>query len=372
MTAQTTQAAPATAKAAPFRKGTQPTNLATGYSQSVVMTTATQQLPTWQLPTSNILRGVFLEVKGTTSGNSATVAYASADAPLNVFSTVNFMDNTGNSIVGSFDSFTLATICKYGGYDSSADMRASAVYSATVGAGATAGSFNMVFRIPVEVVNRTGMGSLENTSSNSPLQLQLTLNASTALFSTAPTTLPTVSVSATLGGYWQGPPSNAAQAPQGFGTTSYWQRGTSNALNGSQNWTLPNVGQGVPHRNWIFLNYATGGARSDADFPTNPQINFRGNILRQSSQNLWKDEMSKNYGYYNTTIDAANGLDTGVYVQAFNRDFNLEPGSDYGNGYLNTAVGDPITIIGQWNASSTLYNLNNFIVPKGGPLATAA
>jgi hypothetical protein len=74
---QQTNAAPAAAaqvKQAPFRKGTQPTLLATGYTQTLTMTTAAQQLPTWQLPTSNILRNVFLEVKGTTAGNSATVA----------------------------------------------------------------------------------------------------------------------------------------------------------------------------------------------------------------------------------------------------------------------------------------------------------
>ena len=337
MTQQTNAPAPAaTAKAGPFRKGTQPTILATGYTQTVTMTTAAQQLPTWQLPTSNILRGVALEVKITASGNAATVAYASADAPLNIFSTVNFMDNTGTSIVGSFDSFTLAVVMKYGGYDSSADMRASAVYSATTGSGATAGSANMVFRIPVEVVNRTGFGSLENTSSNSPLQLQLTLNASGNIYSTAPTTLPSVSVTASLLGYWQGPPSTAAQAPANFGTTSYWQRGTSNGLNGSQNYTLPNVGLGLPQRMWVYLNYASGAARSDADFPTTLQINFRGNILRQSSQNLWADEMSRNYGYTATSKDTANGLDTGVYVQNFNRDFGLEPGADYGNGWMST------------------------------------
>lgn len=361
--AQAANAAPA--KQGPFRKGTQPTTLATGYVQTVTMTTATQQLPTWQLPTSNILRCIYLEVKGTTSGNAATVAFNTPDAPLNIFSTVNFMDNTGTSIVGSFDSYALSVVQKYGGYDFSADMRSSAVYSASTGSGSTAGSFNMVFRIPVEVVSRTGFGSLENTSSNSPLQLQLVLNSSSAIYSTAPTSLPSVTVTASLGGYWQGPPSNAAQAPANFGTTSYWQRGTTTGLNGSMNYTLPNVGLGLPQRNWIYMNYATGGARSDTAFPSTLQVNFRGNILKQSSQNLWKDEMSHMYGYNSTTLDSIDGLDTGVYVIPFNRDFGLQPGADAMSGWMNTAVGDPITLIGSWGASSTLYNLNNFVNVKG-------
>jgi len=364
--------APAAQKQGAFRQGTQPTVLATGYSQSLALTTAAQPLPTWQLPTSNILRCVYLEVKGTVSGNSATVAYASADAPLNVFSTVNFTDNTGTSIVGSFDSFTLSVVQKYGAYDFSGDVRNNAVYSATSGSGATAGSFNVVYRLPVEVVHRTGFGSLENTSSNSPLQLQLTLNSSSAIYSTAPTTLPTISVTASLGGYWAGPPSNAAQAPANFGTTQYWQRGTTTGLDGSMNITLPNVGLSLLHRTWIYMNYASGGARSDADFPSPLQVNFRGNILTQMSQNLWKDQMSRDYGYSNATLDAANGLDTGVYVIPFSKDFVNSPGADVGTGWLSTAIGDPVTLIGQWNGSSTLYNLNNFINVKGAAVPQSA
>jgi hypothetical protein len=372
MTQQTATAAPnASGAPAPqaqgaFRQGTQPTVLATGYNQTVTMTTATQNLPVWQLPTSNILRCIYLEVKGTTTSNAATVAFNTPDAPLNIFSTVNFIDNTGTSIVGSFDSYTLSVIQKFGGYDFSSDMRNSAVYSAQTGvASGSGGSFNMVFRIPVEVVARTGFGSLENTSSNSPLQLQLTLNSSTAIYTTAPTTLPTVTVTASLGGYWAGPPSNAPQAPKNFGTTQYWQRGTTTGLNGSMNMTLPNVGLSLMHRNWIFMNYATGGARSDTDFPNPLQVNFRGNILTQQSQNLWKDFMSHAYGYTNVTQDAANGLDTGVYVIPFNADFVLKPGADTGTGWLSTAIGDPVTLIGSWGGSSTLYNLNNFINIKG-------
>ena len=368
----TQPAAKAPAAQGAFRKGTQPTALATGFSQTLTMTTATQQIQTWQLPTSNILRCIYLEVKLTTSGNSATVAFNTPDAPLNIFSTVNFMDNTGTSIVGSFDSYTLAVVQKYGGYDSSSDMRASAVYSATTGSGSTGGSANMVFKIPVEIVSRTGFASLENTSSNSPLQLQLVLNSSSAVYSTAPTTLPSVAITATLGGYWAGPPSNAAQAPQNFGTTSFWQRGTSTGLNGSMNYTLPNVGLGLPMRSWVYLNYATGGARSDADFPNPLQVNFRGNILKQYSQNLWADEMSRSYGYTSTTKDTANGLDTGVYVIPFNQDFTRKPGDDSGNGWLNTATGDPVTLIGSWGGSSTLYNLNNFLNIKGAAGAPAS
>lgn len=367
----TTAAPPKPAASAPpvgpFRGGTQPTVLSTGYVQTVTMTAATQDLPQWQIPPSNILRCVFLEVVATAAGNAATVVFA-GDAPKNTFSTVNFADAGGTSIVGSFDSYTLATVQKYGGYARNADPANNAVYSATAGSGGSGGSYTIVYRIPVEVVSRTGIGSLQNQSTNSPLTLSLTLNSSTNIYSTAPTTLPTVVVTARLGGYWKGSNAAAAQAPTAFGTTSYWNRTSIQALNGASQFQLPNIGLGNPLRAMLFLNYATGAARSGTAFPTSIEVDFRGNKLLQIDQTLWKFLMSEAYGF-NAAIDTANGLDTGVFAIPFNADFGLEVGAELGNGYLSTNVGDSIQLVGSWNASSTLYELVNFLAVKGAPSA---
>lgn len=367
-------AKPGTQQAAPmgpFRSGTQPTVLATGYVQSKALTTATQDLPQWQIPPSNIMRCIYLEVQAAATGNSATVAF-NGDAPLNVFSTVNFADAGGTSIVGSFDSYTLGIVQKWGGYAANADPRANSQYSVTTGSGSTGGSFTLVLRIPVEIVSRTGIASLQNQSTNSPLTLSLTLNSSTNIYSTAPTALPTVTVTARLGGYWRGSNASAAQTPNAFGTTSYWNRTSIQALNGASQFQLPNLGLGNPLRNLVFLNYATGGARSDADFPSSIEIDFRGNKLLQIDQLLWKFLMSEAFDYWQTTQDTANALDTGVYVIPFNQDFALQPGAELGNGYLSTNVGDAIQLIGTWAASSTLYELVNFLAVKGAPSSIQA
>lgn len=350
----------------PFRSGTQPTVLATGYVQSLTISTATQDYPQWQIPPSNIMRCIFLEVSATTSGNTATTAFQ-GDAPLNIFSTVNFADAGGTSIVGSFDSYTLAMVMKYGGYSANGDPRGNAVYSTTTGTSGSGGSFNVVFRIPVEVVSRTGVGSLANQSTNSPLTLSLTLNTSANVWSTAPTTLPSVKVTARLGGYWKGDNAGASQTPTAFGTTSYWNRASITALNGASQFQLPNIGLGNPVRNLIFLNYATGAARNASDFPDPLEIDFRGNKLVQLSQNLWKYLMSEQYNLTSASLDVATGLDTAVFALPFNRDFGLFPGAELGNGYLSTNVGDAIQLVGTWNASSTLYELINFLAVKGAP-----
>lgn len=348
----------------PFRGGTQPTVRTTGYSQTVTLGAATQPLPDYQIAPTNILRTIFIEVTGTTSGNSASAAF-NLDAPLNILSTINFQDAGGTSIIGSFDSFTLAMAMKYFGYSENGDPRTNATYTATTGTGSTGGSFNIVFRIPVEAVHRTGIGSLQNQTTNSPMVLSATVNTEAAIYSTNPTTAPTVVVKYTLGGYWNGNNAAFAPAPKAFGSTQYINRASIVGLNGASQFQLPNNGLGNPVRNIMFLNYATGSTRSDADWPNPLQVTYKGNNLVQFGQNLWKSEMSEWFGLQGTTLDNGLGLDTGVYVLPFDNDFGLQPGAELGLGYLDTNLGDEIELIGSWGGSSTLYEVVNFIAVNG-------
>lgn len=355
-----------------FRKATQPTIGVSGsYNQSLTMTTATQNFPVWLLPPNNVLRGIALEVTGAVAGQGTSGVAFNADAPLNIFSTFNFTTAGGTAIVGSFDSYTAGIVQKWGGYARNSDPRKSSAYVTTTGNGATAGSFTEVFRIPVEIVGRSGFGSLSNTSTEAPLQLNLVLNTSAALYSTPPSVLPTVAVKGSLLGYWAGPSGRAT--PRNFGTTQFWNQQTYNALNGAQTYTLQAPpGMGNPHRTWVAINRAaSGGARSSADFPSPLNLTFRGNTLYQLDNLLWVDEMSRVFGY-DGALDAAGGCDTGVFVIPFNSDFTYSVGSETGNGYLETANGDPIGFNGTWNASSNLFWLVNFINVVGGQAVGSA
>src|SRR5215469_3205869 len=352
----------------PFRGGTQPTVIATGYTQTVTLSAATQALPTYQIKPTNLLRCIYIEVKATAAGNAATVAFQ-ADAPLNVFSSLNFADAGGTPVVGPFDSYALNAAMKYFGYFLNGDARQNAVFSATTGSGASGGSFTVVFRIPVEAVARTGLGALQNQSTNSPLTLDLTVNTSAAIYSTAPTAAPTIVTTLRLGGYWDGNNGAYSPTPKAFGSTQYVNRASIPALNGASQFQLPNVGLGNPVRNIAFLNYATGGARAGSGtFPDPFEIDFKGNRLRQSSILQWQYDMSEDWEL-SGAIDTGNGLDTGVFVQNFTKDFGTNPGAELGLGYLSTAVGDELQVIGTWGASSTLYELVNFVAVNGAPSA---
>lgn len=367
----TTPSAPNAAKApapvlAPFRAGTQPTYKPSGFSQSNIPGTTATQLPDYQIGPTNLLRGIDIEVAATASGNSATVAF-NGDMPLGALSTVNFQDSGGNSIVGSFDSYTLSMIMKYGGYwgGTRGDPRQSVVYSAVTGSGATGGSVNFVLRVPVEFVSRTGAGSLVNQTTQSPLTLSLTLTTSALIYSTAPTTVPSFVVTVDLLGYWKGSNPAANPAPKAAGTTQYWNRAAIQALNGAMDFYAPQLGLGNPIRMILMINYATGGARSSADFPSPLTVNYKGNLLFNRTYNQWKNLMSQWYGLTGATADTGPGLDTGVFVHPFNTDFADSVGNELMLSYLNTEVGDAVELVGTWNASSTLYWVMNYLGVNG-------
>lgn len=359
-----------TAKApvlAPFRGGTQPTYKPSGFTQSNIPGTTATELPDYQIGPTNLLRAIDIEVSATAAGNAATVAF-NGDMPLGALSTVNFQDSGGNSIVGSFDSYTLAVgIMKYGGYapGTAGDPRQSVVYKATTGSGSSGGSFNFVLRIPVEFIQRTGAGSLVNQTTQSPLTLSLTLTTSALIYSTAPTTVPAVVVTVDLLGYWKGSNAAANPEPKIAGTTQYWNRSTVQALNGAMDFYAPQVGIGNPIRTLVLLNYATGGARSSTNFPSPLTVNYKGNLLFNRSLNQWQNEMTRWFTVTGATADTGPGLDTGVFVQPFATDFGKDVGAELMLSYLGTEVGDAIEIIGSWGASCTLYWLVNYLGVDG-------
>lgn len=367
-----------------FRANTQPTIKRPGTNLAGVTATIGTSavfgaaLADTQIPPTTLLRCIYIEVNfNVASGNAATVVFQ-PDAPLNVFSNVNFHDAQGTSIVGPFDSFTLAMAQKWFGFVNNADPTTSAVYSVTSGAGATGGSFTVVFRIPVEVVNRTGVGAQINTDTQSPLVLSLSVNTAAAIYSTAPTAAAvfTPNVIVSFGGYWnQSGNPNSFATPTAVGTLNYVNWTNYTGLNGQQQFQLSNIGLGNSVANILFVNRdTTSKARSDADFAPTVQIAYRGNVLGQFSQLLWKHLMSEAYEAPNFTQDAGLGavapsateaLNQGVYNLWFNQDFNFQPGNTLFYGLLNTAVGDSIELTASWAASSILYEVINFLAVSG-------
>ena len=371
--------APEPAIAMAFRSQTQPTLKRPGTALQAVVAAIPTPLTDIQIPPTVLLRCIYMEVTCVTAANAATVVFQ-PDAPANAFATVNFHDAQGTAIVGGFDSFVLSMAQKWFGFVNNADPMQSAVYSVTAGVGGgLGGSFTIVYRIPVEVVSRTGVGSQINTDTQSPLVLSLTINSTSAIYSTAPTTPGTVTVIVSYGGYWnQSGNPNSFATPTAVGSLNYINWTNYTGLAGQQQFQLGNIGLGNSVLNILFINRLTAGAaRSDSGFANPLQIAYRGNVIGSFSELIWKHLMSEAYAYGNPVLDAGlganaalglsgvGGLNQGVYNLPFNADFTSDPGNTLFYGMLNTAVGDSIELTGSWATSSTLYEIINFLAISG-------
>ena len=365
-------------QAAPFRAGTFRTLSSDGYQVSQTLGASAVQLTPYSPSPNSYIRGIWIQAVNTASGNSATVAF-NGDAPWIAYQSVIFQDANEKPIVGPFDGYTLMITNKFGGYTSLGDPRAVSIYSVTTGSGSSGGSFTFVLYVPLEVVSRDTLGALQNKSSSSSFQLVLTVNTEAAVYSTNPTSAPTLVTTCFEDGWVQPKPSDLtgtplSQSPPQLGTTQYWTRGSYNALNGSQQVQL-NQGLGYPIRNYVAINYDVANstrATGDSDFPTTFQMIFKGTSMFNISKTLWKTQMSMAWSYYSTTADAALGLENGVYVWQFTQDFDNSPGAELRNGYLPTEQGDQLQAVATWNGNSTLYWVANYVAPIAGPTNLAS
>lgn len=360
--------------AAPFRCGTQNTTNLDGYTQTITLGTTTS-LPNYNPSVNSYLRGVWVNAAATASANAATVAFA-GDGPFSVFSQVAFLDTQQRPII-QVTGYQLAGIMnKFGGYFVNGDPRADSTYLAITGSGASGGSFNFTVWVPLEINNRTGVGAALNKNSSQTYTLQLTpATAASAVYSTAPTTVPVVTVNVYEDGWWQpqaadvsGSPSSGA--PVAPNTWSYWLQSSYTALNGAVQEQLT-TGLGNSLRMVAFNSYDTSNttrATGETDFPTTVQLIYKGTNLKNWPKTLWKSLMSKNYGLTSATADSANGPENGVYVLwQFMQDFGMRPGDGMNFSLLNTDQGDQFQFLGTFNASATMYELVNYIATVGNP-----
>ncbi len=369
--------APAQGKAAPvaarpFRYGVQHVDEAP-YDQTVTTTTSTQQLLVYEIPSTGFLEYVDILVEGTTSGNSANVTYA-ANGPFAVGDTVQFVDTNNQPIVGPFSLWELAMINKYGGYTTNDDPRNNAVYSAVTGTGSTGGSFAFGLRIPLELVERDGLGSLPNKSASTPFKIKVTLAATASIYGTAPTSAPSVRIRMVPKSYWQ--PQGAdmfgnplSQNPPAVNTTQYWQQSTFTIAAGNFAQQLSSS-IGFPIRNLGFVLTDSNGSRSqgESDWPDPFKLQLEANVIVDRLKKVWQTNIARDYGYSGAVGDGALGKDNGVYFETFCKDFTHRPGWETRRGYLVTTDAMRLQAKGSIGGSGahTLSVLTNYVAPGAG------
>jgi hypothetical protein len=353
----------------PFRVGIYDTET-NDYDNSVTMTTGQINFPNYVASPNGWLKGFWCMFECVTAANAATVAFK-ADAPFSAIAKVTFTDVGNREIFGPLSGYDWAQVMKWGGYFEVGDPRSDVVYNATTGSGATAGSFTLVMYLPIEVTDRDSLGDIENKSSSSSFKITIVLDASTNVYSTAPTTLGTVRLRIVEDGYTEPLAADAmgrplSQAPPAAGAIQYWAFESQTLNTGAAKYAVQN-GLGFSIRNLIFkLTDSTGSrAQGDLDWPDPVTLSYGKIQLFQRYQKIWKSRIAKAYGLTSTTADASLGLENGVYPYWLTRDFGLKPGAELHNEYIVTKTGTLLQWAGTIGGSGThtLTVLSNYVVP---------
>lgn len=332
------------------------------------------QIGPMDIQTNGFLRSLELFVSATTAANAAATAFEQ-DAPFVALSNMTLQDPSSEYIVNPYTGYELFLAEKYFCYSGNppfCDPRNDPNYLATTGAGATGGSFTFSLRVPLEDRMRDAFCAVPNSAANKNYRLGGNLNTSGNIYSTAPTTLPDVSVSAT-NFYWTEPPASIAgvatvATPNGNGSVAYLDRETFSSLNAASSPTLIFKNVGRVYKSAIFILRNGTPARDDTDWPDPLTIYVNGYPLYYKPKHTWWSEMGDNFGIEGSTRDVANGLDTGVYVWY---DLNGQTGhnDNFGSAdqYLATVASTKLQLQGNWGANaSSLTVLQRTIKPSSG------
>jgi hypothetical protein len=291
-----------------------------------------------QLEGTGLVYQIALEVSATTAGNAAATAFQE-DAPWSAIDSLIFSDINGQLI--NVSGYHAMLAAKYGGYfpngsapNGSSDTN---VYLATTGAGATGGSFKFWLPVPIGLNRRDLIGVLGNQDRAQKYSLRSDVAPSGSIYSTAPTTLPTVNINRWYDSYAIPQEKNSAGAPQQrlpdkyrvlhFLTQSVNPTPPAGG-SGPINHYLPRLGNTV--RNLVLV-FRLNGSRTNAEAQMPTKITFKlgDTVIWSESTAFRRHLMYERFGFATP--------DSGVLVYDMLTDFTNAAGAEFGDDYMWTA-----------------------------------
>lgn len=360
-TAQTTQTANTSAAGSmgivPFRRATkehrEPVNT------SVFTLSAAVQAPAGgvvSIPAYGFLRGVKITV--TLTGGAGTVVF-NEDAPWNILQNIIFGEPNGAQIVQFSSGYHLYLAGKWGGYQGWNDPKATAYSFSTTG-----GNGQIVYWLPLELNNRDGLGALPNQNAAALFQLKYNLAAASTVFSTVPTTMPTVSVAVQAYEFDQPQSStdgNTNQTtPPSMNTTQYWSEQQYPVVAGANRIRLTRVGNYI--RNLGFIYRAPNRVSSgDGAWPDPVEIDLDARPVDFVPKLLFRDTMYARTGYTPNTLDgqSAGTQDSGVFWYDLCHEFDGSIGYENRDGWWKSYGSTRLEVVGNFTTAGTLTVLTN-------------
>lgn len=354
------------------------------YDNSKVLTTGTQQLPTYELNTDGYTEALYLQVECVGVNLTSTSVVMNEDGPFHVFNTITLSDTNKQPILGPMTGHDLYLLGKYGGFVFVGDSKATPEYSVTSGTSTSAGSFTFVLRVPLEIVRRDAFGAVRNKSDSTTFKLDMTLEATTTIWSTPPATSATVRVRIPQFGWLDSKGKDVrsnptSPQPPALGSLMYTDVTSWQFTSGSMIQKLPNHTGGI--RAIIFQMRDSAGSRSghEADWP-DPFI-FEVDSVTQVNRlmTMWRHWLGEEYvlGHGQEVVPGVSGTpetegmkrDKGVYVLHWLRDFGLQPGAENRFGYLWSTSGTTMRVrgsVGSTGTSHTFSMMTNYVNPPVG------
>ena len=321
------------------------------------------------------LRYIELQVVATTAGNAATVAFQ-ADAPFNALQNLEFLPPSGDPPIVPISGYQLYLWNKYGFFSQTppwSDPRSDPFFSATSGAGGTGGSFAFSLRLPFEIDPQSGYCSITNSAANKSYLLNFNIAPSATIYSTAPTTGPTIVVTGWMY-YWDEPSASTRQGtnqrtgPDGLGSFSQIRLDTPPITPGDKYVKVNNAGPVL--RQLILCLRNAAGARDTADLPALWDFVFNTRDRFLISDSGLVSDMAEMFAYQGfsapgTNYEAARGLDNGTRVFPYFNDFGGIAPTNARSQYQVTADATLTQVRGTsfGAGASTLEILTNLIRP---------
>lgn len=314
-----------------------------------------------EIPPGNWLTEVFLLIEVVTAGNSAAVALQS-DAPWSILELLELTDPGGNAI-SSWTGYGLFLTNLLGGFDFQTDPTASPSFVAmTTGSGATGGSATLVLKVPVQIIDRDAIGAMANGPSNTTPRIRYRLAPSAAVYSTAPTALPTVRVRAISSG-WVLPAADSIGGrpimpePPGGRTFQQWSELTYDFSTGKR--TIRHTRTGQTYRTLLLVARDNTGVRSNSVL-SELAFSVDGIALQKG---LWA--YHRHCTWKRQLLAAAN-LPAGVIQISLAHEWDGKVGGEMRDQYIVTAPGTDVSVELTSGAAGQLQIITNEVVSPAG------
>lgn len=342
------------------------------YKKTGTISSDVQPLDTFSVRTNGWLDSLWISFKVTTAANEASVAFHE-DAPENGILSVTFSDSGGQPIIGPMSGWELAEFVKMGGFSFSDDPTDSQTYTATTGTGGTGGSISIIMQLPVTFVRREPLGALPNTNNNTAFFVDLTVNSTSGIYSTAPTAAGSYTVEIWQDAFRQsaGKDSQLNQTVTdvpGKGATLYLLRSRMDGLMPGDVNTELTKQTGLYRALGMVLRDSTGSrSQGEADWFDPLRLHYNNDVPYDRLKRAFIRKMERQYGY-TAANEAPGGRSNGSYWYPFNDDGELKVGSENRYRYWSISAADTLAIDGTLGGTGAhkLTLMFNFVAPPGG------